>query len=180
MCHHIENGFLVDIKQLGLVSLIYCLIGIFRLFIFKVIIDRVGLISTIFVSAFLLCTWSFFFFPSFSAFSGFNWAFLKSIFICLHLFLTLLGLCCCVGFSLGAASRGHTLDAACRLLFVVASLVWEHGLWDTWASVVVASGLSCLVVCGISPDGGLNPCILHWQVGSLPLSHHGSPLTEHF
>ena len=23
---------------------------------------------------------------------------------------------------------------------------------------------------------GLNPCLLHWQVGSLPLSHQGSPI----
>ena len=30
-----------------------------------------------------------------------------------------------------------------------------------------------------SPEGlptqGLNPCLLHWQAGSLPLSHRGSP-----
>ena len=26
-------------------------------------------------------------------------------------------------------------------------------------------------VCRIFPDQGLNPCLLHWQVGSLPLSH---------
>ena len=28
---------------------------------------------------------------------------------------------------------------------------------------------------GIFPDQGLNPCLLHWQVDSLPLSHNGSP-----
>ena len=27
---------------------------------------------------------------------------------------------------------------------------------------------------GIFPAQGLNPCLLHWQVGSLPLSHQGS------
>ena len=42
-------------------------------------------------------------------------------------------------------------------------------------SIVVARGLSCLSACGIFPDQGLNPCLLPWQVGSLPLSHQGSP-----
>ena len=28
---------------------------------------------------------------------------------------------------------------------------------------------------GIFPDQGSNPCRLHWQVDSLPLSHQGSP-----
>ena len=37
----------------------------------------------------------------------------------MYLFLTLLGLCCCVGFS---------LVAMYRLLIVVASLAVEHGL----------------------------------------------------
>ena len=44
------------------------------------------------------------------------------------------------------------------------------------ASVVVANGLSCSGVRGILPEQGLNPCLLHWQVDSLPLSHQGSPL----
>ena len=29
--------------------------------------------------------------------------------------------------------------------------------------------------CGIFPDQGSNPCLLHWQVDSLPLNHQGSP-----
>ena len=32
-------------------------------------------------------------------------------------------------------------------------------------------GLSCSMACGIFPDQGSNPCLLHWQVDSLPLSH---------
>ena len=28
---------------------------------------------------------------------------------------------------------------------------------------------------GIFPTQGSNPCLLHWQVDSLPLSHEGSP-----
>ena len=29
---------------------------------------------------------------------------------------------------------------------------------------------------GIFPNEGSNPCLLHWQVDSLPLNHQGSPL----
>ena len=35
--------------------------------------------------------------------------------------------------------------------------------------------LSCSAACGILPDQGSNPCLLHWQADSLPLSHEGSP-----
>ena len=38
----------------------------------------------------------------------------------------------------------------------------------------VAPGLSCCAACGIVPDQGSNPCLLHLQVDSLPLSHQGS------
>ena len=69
----------------------------------------------------------------------------------------------------------------------VASLVVENGLSVTQASViaapglqstssvVVAKGLSCFTACEILLDQGLNLCLLHWQVDSLPLSHQGSP-----
>ena len=40
---------------------------------------------------------------------------------------------------------------------------------------VVVLGLSCSAAGGIFPDQGSNPCLLHWQVDSLPLSHQGSP-----
>ena len=46
---------------------------------------------------------------------------LKKLFI-------LLGLHCCVGFSLVVGSRDSSLVAVCRLLIVVASLVVEHRL----------------------------------------------------
>ena len=38
----------------------------------------------------------------------------------------------------------------------------------------VAHELTCSVACGAFPDQGSNPCLLHWQVDSLPLSHQGS------
>ena len=36
------------------------------------------------------------------------------------------------------------------------------------------------MVCGTFPDQGWNPCPLHWQVDSLPLSHHGSSLPDFY
>ena len=47
-------------------------------------------------------------------------------------------------------------------------------------SVVVAHGPSCSAACGIFPDQGLNPCPLHWQADSQPLSHQGSPCMFNF
>ena len=58
----------------------------------------------------------------------------------------------------------------------MASLVVEHGLEDTQASVVVAHGVSCSVPYEIFLDQGLNWCPLNWQADSLPLSHQRSPL----
>ena len=37
--------------------------------------------------------------------------------------------------------------------------------------IVVAPGLCCSMACGIFPAQGSNPCLLHWQTDSLPLSH---------
>ena len=59
-----------------------------------------------------------------------------------------------------------------------ASVVAAPGLWSTGSAVV--HGLRCSTACGIFPDQGLNPCLLHWQVDSLPLSHQGSPLFSNF
>ena len=104
----------------------------------------------------------------------------------MYLFVAVLSLHCCTGFSLVAASMGYSLAEVLRLLIVVASLVAEHGLQSTQASVVVAPGLqstgsvvvaqslSCSVACGIFLGLGSNPYLLHWQADSLPLSHQGS------
>ena len=37
-------------------------------------------------------------------------------------------------------------------------------------------GLSCSVTCEVFPAQRSNPCLLHWQSDSLPLSHQESPL----
>ena len=50
------------------------------------------------------------------------------LFIYIYLFLAVLVLGCCMGFSLVEASRGYFLIAVCSLLIVVASLIAEHGL----------------------------------------------------
>ena len=42
-------------------------------------------------------------------------------------------------------------------------------------SIVVVHEFICFMACGISPDQGSNPCLLNWQVNSLPLSHQGRP-----
>ena len=110
-----------------------------------------------------------------------------------------LGLRCCTGVSLVAASRGYTrvvgpgLHWGCSLvgmqalLIVMASLVVEHGLRSVKASRVAAprlestgSGvvvrrLSCSTACGIFGDEALNSCLLHRQADSLPLGRQGCP-----
>ena len=62
------------------------------------------------------------------------------LFFLMFLFLAALGLCCCMGFCLGAVSGGHSL-AAVHELIAVASLV-EHRLQSAKASAAAAHGLS--------------------------------------
>ena len=84
----------------------------------------------------------------------------------------------CLGFSLrwllllqSMGSRVHGLQQ----LRHVASVVAAPRLYST-GSVVVAHKLSCSVAYGIFPDQGWNPCLLHWQIYSLLVSHRGSPV----
>ena len=109
-------------------------------------------------------------------------------------FLAVLGLRCCTQAFSSCGEQGLLFLVMRRLLIAVASLVAEHGLlacrlqqlWNMGSvvvahglqsagSVVVAHGLSCSTACGIFLDQSLNPCPLHWQVDSQPLSHQGSP-----
>ena len=46
----------------------------------------------------------------------------------MYLFLAVLGLCCCVGFSLVAVSGSYSAVAVLELLIVAASLDVEHRL----------------------------------------------------
>ena len=91
---------------------------------------------------------------------------------------------CCVGFSLVVASGGYSqfqcLGFSLPWLLLLRSIgsracgpsscdfqALEHRL--------NSYGLSCSMACGIFADQGSDPCLLHWQVNSLLLSHHGSP-----
>ena len=74
----------------------------------------------------------------------------------------------CVGFSLwwlillpSTGSRGAGFSKC-------SSRALAHRL-NSWRR------MGLVAVCGICPDQGSNPCLLHWQADSLPLSHQGSP-----
>ena len=94
--------------------------------------------------------------------------------------MAVLGLHCCLGFSLVLVNKGYSLFVVCGLLIAEASLVMEHRLLGTRASVVVAPGLwstgsivvahRCSCIWDI-PRSEIEPM----QVDSLPLSHQGSP-----
>ena len=78
-----------------------------------------------------------------------------------------------LGLSLVVAS-GDCSPEVGELLIVVDSLVaLGHA-----GSEVVTHGLRCSAVCGILPDQGSNPCLLHWQADSLPLEHQGSSISS--
>ena len=56
-----------------------------------------------------------------------------------------------------------------------------HGLWPArllrpWDSPGKSTRVGChFLLQGIFPSHGSNPCLLHWQADSLPLSHQGRP-----
>ena len=71
----------------------------------------------------------------------------------------------------------------CRCCLVTKScltLLGPHGLWPTkflcpWDFLGKNTGVGCqFLLQGIFLTQGSNPCLLHWQVDSLPLSHQGS------
>ena len=104
----------------------------------------------------------------------------KGFICCFSLLLSLFGLC-------WVFVALHRLFSSCggwgllfigdRLLIAVGfSCCWVKAPGE-WDSVVVAHRLSCSAAYGIFPDQGLNPCPLHWQVDSYPLSHQGSPVS---
>ena len=118
-------------------------------------------------------------------------SFFKKIFLFIHFYGCAGSLMLCRLFS-SSGEQGPLFIGMRRLLTAVACLVAEHGCWlcRLWSlqhgvsvlavpglssagSTVVAHGLCC--ACGIFPDQGSNPCLLHWQADSLPLSHQGSP-----
>ena len=88
--------------------------------------------------------------------------------------LAVLGLRCCARAFSSCGERGHSSSQCAGLSLSQLLLLWSTGSRRT-GSVVVAHGPSCSVACGIFPDQGSNPCLLHWQADSQPLCHQGSP-----
>ena len=100
----------------------------------------------------------------------------------ISLFLAVLGLCCCSSSSLVAAGGGSSPAVVPGLLTAVAALVGRRlegthasvaavSSLQSTASIVVVRRLSCSTTHGTFLDQGLNPCLLHWEADSLPLSH---------
>ena len=102
----------------------------------------------------------------------------KKLFI--YLFLAVLDLCFCTGFSPVVASRD--LLSICDihgLLIVVISRV-DHGLWGMWAPVVVTHGLGHCGPQVLTPEPPGKPWALFCfpQVSALPITSHLSWTTH--
>ena len=69
----------------------------------------------------------------------------------------MLGLSCCAGLSLLAASGDYSLVAVCGLLIAVASSLVVNTASGYAGSVAVAHGLSCPMASEIFPNQGWNP-----------------------
>ena len=81
------------------------------------------------------------------------------------------------GLSLVAASGGHS-SSRCAGLSLSRPLPLRSTGSRRAGSAVVAHGPSGSAACGILPDQGSNPCPLHQQPDSQPLSRQGSPTTS--
>ena len=102
----------------------------------------------------------------------------------------MLGLHCCMVFSIVPASQGYSLVAQCTRFSLWWLLLWSTssrctgfsrcGLSSCGSWILehrlssVAHRLSFSEACEVFLDQGLNPSLLHWQADSLPLSHQGS------
>ena len=82
-----------------------------------------------------------------------------------YLSLIALGLHYCAQAFSSCRERG-LLSVVVHRPIAVASLVVEHGLWGTGASVVMVQGFSCPAEYGIFPgrDGTRVPCIGRWTL----------------
>ena len=114
--------------------------------------------------------------PEFTIFFFLNFFWVLFLFI-IYLFIYL-WLCWVLisvrGLSLVVASGGHSSSRRAGLSLSRPLLLQSTGSRRA-GSVIVAHGPSCSAACGILPDQGSNPCLLHWQADSQPLRHQGSP-----
>ena len=72
----------------------------------------------------------------------------------------------------GALASHHTGFSCCGAQSSVVGSSWAL---ECRLSSCGVYWLSCSVARGIFSDQGSNPCPLHWQADSYPLSHQGSP-----
>ena len=101
-------------------------------------------------------------------------------FLLCWVFLAALGFSLVVqnGYSSHIAWASHCSGFSCCRAWALsswASAVAAPRLQST-GSVVATHGLSCSTACGTFSDQELNPCVLHWQTDSLPLSHQRRPV----
>ena len=82
---------------------------------------------------------------------------------------------CTPAFSSCLPYSGVTLQLWCSASHCLWFLVLQSVSSRARGLSTVVHRLSHSATCGIFPDQGSNPCPLHWQVDSLPLSHQGSP-----
>ena len=94
------------------------------------------------------------------------------VFVVLWLFSSCGGLTSlqCTGFSLWWSLLLPSTGSRVRGPVAEVPALWGPG------SAALAHRLCCPAARGIFPDQGSNPCLLHWQVDSSPLSHHGCPV----
>ena len=88
--------------------------------------------------------------------------------------MAVLGLRFCARASSSRSKRGPLFIAMRGPLTIAAPPLQSPGSRRA-GSAIVAHGPSCSAACGIFPDQSSNPCPLHWQADSQPLSHQGSP-----
>ena len=105
----------------------------------------------------------------------YNFFFLNFGFIYLFIYLFIYG---CAGSSFlreGFLQLGQ-VEARCAGLSLSRPLLLRSTGFRRAGSAIVAHGPNCSVACGILPDQGSNPHLLHWQADSQPLRHQGSPI----
>ena len=102
--------------------------------------------------------------------------------------MAVLGLCCCTWAFSSCGEQGTLFSCReCGILIMVVFLVFEHGLQGVWPSADVTRGLqntdsvvevqllSVPTACGVFPNQGSNPCLLHQQMDFLLPNYQGSP-----
>ena len=93
---------------------------------------------------------------------------------------------CCwgAGWKAGGGNQGRGRGRAAGKYFLEDSVVFKKFFGCSGSSLLGQAFSPCgeqgLLFTGIFRDQGSNPCPLHWQADSYPLSHHGSPTNCHF